>query len=120
PFIGFLPTLGLALVLVVGGTQAVHGHITVGEFVAFYGYVQLVSGPVRMLGIALGMAQRAVASGARVFEVLDRQPQMTVPDDARDLPPGDGHVGLPDVSFEDEGAKEPVLSAIDLDVAAGR
>src|SRR6266480_1691071 len=120
PFIGFLPTLGLALVLVVGGTQAVHGHITVGEFVAFYGYVQLVSGPVRMLGIALGMAQRAVASGARVFEVLDRQPQMTVPDDARDLPPGDGHVELRDVSFEYEGTKEPVLSAIDLDVPAGR
>src|SRR6059058_1525804 len=120
PFIGFLPTLGLALVLVVGGTQAVHGHITVGEFVAFYGYVQLLSGPVRMLGIALGMAQRAVASGARVFEVLDRQPQMTVPDDARDLPPGDGHVELRDVSFEYEGTKEPVLSAIDLDVPAGR
>src|SRR5204863_7169716 len=118
--IGFLPNLGLALVLIVGGTQAVHGEITLGEFVAFYGYVQLLSGPVRMLGIALGMAQRAVASGARVFEVLDRQPQMTVPDDARDLPPGDGHVELRDVSFEYEGTKEPVLSAIDLDVPAGR
>src|SRR5438874_2559339 len=35
PFIAFLPNLGLALVLIVGGTQAVHGHITVGEFVAF-------------------------------------------------------------------------------------
>src|SRR2546423_610057 len=120
PFIGFLPTLGLALVLVVGGIQAVHGHLTVGEFVAFYGYVQLLSGPVRMLGIALGMAQRAVASGARVFEVLDRPPQMTVPDDAGDLTPGDGHVELRDVSFEYEGTKETVLSAIDLDVPAGR
>src|SRR5438874_2321675 len=85
PFIAFLPNLGLALVLIVGGTQAVHGDITIGEFVAFYGYVQLLSGPVRMLGIALGMAQRAVASGARVFEVLDRQPRMTVLDDATDL-----------------------------------
>jgi ABC-type multidrug transport system fused ATPase/permease subunit len=120
PFIAFLPNLGLALVLVVGGTQAVHGHITVGEFVAFYGYVQLLSGPVRMLGIALGMAQRAVASGARVFEVLDRPPGMTVPDDARDLPPGDGHVELEGVSFAYEGSSEPVLRDIDLDVPAGR
>jgi ABC-type multidrug transport system fused ATPase/permease subunit len=120
PFIAFLPNLGLALVLIVGGTEAVHGNITVGEFVAFYGYVQLLASPVRMLGIALGMAQRAVASGARVFEVLDRQPQMTVPDDATDLPPGDGHVELRGVSFAYEGSAEPVLRDIDLDVPAGR
>ena len=120
PFIGFLPNLGLALVLIVGGTQAVHGEITLGEFVAFYGYVQLLSGPVRMLGIALGMAHRAVASGARVFEVLDRAPQMTVPEEAPDLPPGDGHVKLRGVSFAYEGTSEPVLRDVDLDVPAGR
>ena len=33
----------------------------------------MLTGPMRMLGIALGMAQRAVASGARVFEILDRR-----------------------------------------------
>jgi ABC-type multidrug transport system fused ATPase/permease subunit len=120
PFIAFLPNLGLALVLVVGGTQAVHGDLTIGEFVAFYGYVQLLAGPVRMLGIALGMAQRAVASGARVFEVLDREPHMTVPEGAPDLPAGDGHVELRGVSFAYEGTSEPVLRDIDLDVPAGR
>ena len=46
-----------------------------GDFVAFYGYVLMLTGPMRMLGIALGMAQRAVASGERVFELLDRQPE---------------------------------------------
>ena len=74
PLIGFLPQLGLAAILLVGGRQAINGTITVGEFVAFYGYVLLLTAPVRMLGMALGMAQRAVASGARVFEVLDREP----------------------------------------------
>jgi ATP-binding cassette subfamily B protein len=120
PFIGFLPNLGLAVVLLVGGRQAINGDITVGEFVAFYGYVQVLVGPVRMLGIALGMAQRAVASGARVFEVLDRQPEMTVPDDAPPLPAGDGHVELRDVSFTYVGAEDPVLHGLDLDVPAGR
>jgi ATP-binding cassette subfamily B protein len=120
PFIGFLPNLGLVVVLVVGGRQAIRGDITVGEFVAFYGYVQVLVGPVRMLGIALGMAQRAVASGARVFEVLDRQPDMTVPADAPPLPAGDGHVQLRDVSFTYVGAEDPVLSGLDLDVPAGR
>src|SRR4051794_21117690 len=120
PFIGFLPNLGLAVVLLVGGRQAVNGDITVGEFVAFYGYVQVLVGPVRMLGIALGMAQRAVASGARVFEVLDRQPDMTVPEDAPPMPAGAGHVELRAVTFTYVGAEDPVLRGMALDVPAGR
>jgi ABC-type multidrug transport system fused ATPase/permease subunit len=119
PFIGFLPQLGLAAVLLVGGRQAIHGSITVGEFVAFYGYVTLLSSPVRMLGVALGMSQRAVASGARVFEILDRAPRMTSPPGAPPLPAGDGHVELRGVSFGYETG-EPVLADLDLDVEAGR
>jgi ATP-binding cassette subfamily B protein len=119
PFIGFLPNLGLAAVLLVGGRQAVRGTITVGEFVAFYGYVTLLASPVRMLGIALGMAQRAVASGARVFEILDREPRMTSVPGAPPLPAGDGHVQLRGLSFAYETG-EQVLREIDLDVAAGR
>ena len=59
-----------------GGRQAINGTITVGEFIAFYGYVLMLTGPMRWLGMALGMAQRAVASGARVFELLDASPQL--------------------------------------------
>jgi ABC-type multidrug transport system fused ATPase/permease subunit len=119
PFIGFLPQLGLAAVLFVGGRQAIRGEITIGEFVAFYGYVLLLTSPMRMLGIALGMAQRAVASGQRVFELLDREPRLTVAPGAPALPAGDGHVELRDVCFEYEGT-EPVLRGVDLDVEAGR
>src|SRR5919197_2069882 len=119
PFIGLLPQLGLAALLLVGGRQAINGSITVGEFVAFYGYVQMLIGPVRMLGIALGMAQRAVASGARVFEILDRAPRMTSPPDAPPLPEGGGHVELRGVTLAYDGG-EPVLRHVDLDVEAGR
>jgi ABC-type multidrug transport system fused ATPase/permease subunit len=120
PFIGFLPQLGLALVLLVGGRQAINGHITVGEFVAFIGYVTRLASPVRMLGIALGMSQRAVASGARVFEILDRDPRMTSPPDARPLPEGGGHVELRGVSFTYEEGGTQVLDGVNLDVPAGR
>jgi len=119
PFIGFLPQLGLAAVLLLGGRQAIEGTITVGEFVAFYGYVVMLAGPMRMLGVSLGMAQRAVASGARVFEILDRKPEMTSPDGAPALPEGGGRVELRNVTFAYDGA-EPVLRAVDLDVEAGR
>ena len=119
PFIDFLPQLGLAAVLLVGGRQAINGTISVGEFVAFYGYVLLLTSPMRMLGIALGMAQRAVASGARVFELLDRRPRVTAPPDAPALPPGAGRVELRGVDFAYDGG-EPVLRGIDLDVEPGR
>jgi ABC-type multidrug transport system fused ATPase/permease subunit len=120
PFIGFLPQMGLAIVLLVGGRQAIHGEITVGEFVAFIGYVTRLTGPVRMLGIALGMSQRAVASGARVFQILDRKPRMTSPPDAQPLPAGDGHVELRGVTFAYAEGDEPVLDGVSLDVPAGR
>ena len=119
PFIGFLPQLGLAALLLVGGRQAINGSITLGEFVAFYGYVVMLTSPMRMLGIALGMAQRAVASGARVFEILDRAPRMTAPGRARRrCRTAAGAVRFDDVTFAYEGA-EPVLREVSLEVEAG-
>jgi ATP-binding cassette subfamily B protein len=119
PLLGFLPQLGLAALLFVGGRQAIDGSLEIGEFVAFYGWVVLLTSPMRMLGMALGMAQRAVASGARVFELLDRAPRLTSAPDAPSLPPGGGRVELRDVSFAYDGG-EPVLRGVDLEVDAGR
>jgi ATP-binding cassette subfamily B protein len=65
------------------------------------------------------MAQRAVASGARVFELLDREPRLTAPADPTPLPAGGGRVELRDVTFGYDGAG-PVLRGVDLDVEAGR
>jgi ATP-binding cassette subfamily B protein len=120
PFIGFLPQLGLAAILLVGGRQAIEGTITLGEFVAFYGYVVMLTSPMRTLGVSLGMAQRAVASGARVFEILDRPPRLTAPPGAPALPAGRGRVELRGVSFTPEGATTPVLRDVNLEVEAGR
>ncbi|HEY1359696.1 MAG TPA: ABC transporter ATP-binding protein [Thermoleophilaceae bacterium] len=119
PLIGFLPQLGLAGLLFVGGHQAIDGTISVGDFVAFYGYVLMLTSPMRTLGVALGMAQRAVASGARVFEILDREPELVAAPDAAALPQGGGHVELRDVTFAYDGG-EPVLRDVNLDVAPGR
>ena len=119
PFIGFLPQLGLAALLLVGGQQVIDERITVGEFIAFYGYVLMLTGPMRWLGMALGMAQRAVASGARVFELLDREPRLVAAPDAKPLPPGGGRVEIRNATFGYDG-EEPVLRDVSLDVEAGR
>jgi ABC-type multidrug transport system fused ATPase/permease subunit len=119
PFIAFLPQLGLAALIFVGGKQVIDNQLSEGDFVAFYGYVLMLTSPMRMLGIALGMAQRAVASGQRVFELLDREPRLTSAPGAPGLPPGGGRVELRDVAFAYEGGGL-VLSDIDLTVEAGR
>jgi ABC-type multidrug transport system fused ATPase/permease subunit len=119
PFIGFLPQLGLAALLFVGGKQVIDGQLSEGDFVAFYGYVLLLTGPMRMLGMALGMAQRAVASGERVFQLLDRAPRLTAVPDAPPLPAGGGRVELRDVTFAYDG-HEPVLRGVDLEVEPGQ
>jgi ABC-type multidrug transport system fused ATPase/permease subunit len=142
PAIGFLPQLGLAAVLLIGGNRVIHGHLTLGQFTQFYLYLNLLIGPMRSLGVTLGLAQRATASGARIFQVLDREPRIVAPADAPPLPPGSGHVELRDVtlrydeaddfgavhagprgiSLDGDRAARPareVLSHVSLDVPAG-
>ena len=119
PMIAFLPNLGLAVVLLVGGRQVINGTLTLGDFTAFYTYLVMLIGPMRMLGTALGMSQRAIASGNRLFEILDREPEIESPPEAPDLPPGEGHVVLRDVSLS-YGAGDPALEDVSLEVEAGR
>jgi ABC-type multidrug transport system fused ATPase/permease subunit len=118
PFIGFLPNLGLAIILLVGGRQVVDGSLTLGDFTAFYAYLLMLIAPMRQLGIALGLAQRATASGARLFEILDREPRLVAPSAAPPLPPGRGRVELRDVTFA-YGQAAPSLRDVSLVVEAG-
>jgi ATP-binding cassette subfamily B protein len=117
PFIGFLPNLGLAVILLVGGRQVVNGSLTLGDFTAFYAYLLMLIGPMRQLGIALGLAQRATASGGRIFELLDREPRLVAPEGAPPLPEGAGRVEMRDVSFAYNGT--PAIRDVDLVVEAG-
>lgn len=120
PLISFVPNLGLAAILLVGGRQVMDGSITVGAFTAFYAYLLMLISPMRTLGYMLGAAQRATASGARIFEVLDRAPAMEVPANAPPLPAGPGALRFDDVSLTFEGSPRPALRHIDLDLKAGR
>jgi ABC-type multidrug transport system fused ATPase/permease subunit len=139
PVIGFLPQLGLAAVLLLGGEAVVHAHLALGQFTAFYLYVNMLITPMRSLGVTLNLAQRATASGARIFQLLDREPHLTDVPGAPPLPAGYGHVQLRDVTLRYEDPHDElgasalsetapaapqsgraVLREIDLDVPAGR
>ena len=119
PFIGFLPQIGLALLLLLGGRAVISGRLSLGEFTAFYTYLLALLGPMRTLGMLLGMSQRATASGARIFELLDREPLIVAAPDAGPLPPGAGRVELRGASLTYEDAGEPALDDVTLTVEAG-
>jgi ABC-type multidrug transport system fused ATPase/permease subunit len=119
PLIGFLPQVGLAAILFFGGRQVINGSLTIGGFTAFYTYLLMLLSPMRTLGISLGMAQRATASGARVFQILDRAPLIIDAPGAQPLPEGSGRVELRDVTVHYDGASTPALEDASLVVEAG-
>jgi ABC-type multidrug transport system fused ATPase/permease subunit len=120
PMISFLPNLGLAAILLVGGREVINHSLTVGQFTAFYAYLLMLISPMRTLGYMLSAAQRATASGARIFQILDREPEITSPPDAPELPAGPGRVSLHDVGLTFEGSPRAALHDVDLEIPAGR
>ena len=71
PVLGFLPLLGQAAVLFVGGHMVANGSLSLAEFVSFNLYLAMLIFPLRMLGMWIGEGQRATASGERIFQVID-------------------------------------------------
>ena len=119
PFISWLPLLAQGAVLLVGARMVTSGELTVGGFVAFNLYLGMLVMPLRSLGMWIGQAQRATASGERIFQVMDEPEEIAERPGAVELPPGDGDLRFEDVRFE-YLAGRPVLDGVTLDVPAGR
>ena len=118
PIVEVLNAAGLALVVYFGGSMALDGEIEVGVVVAFALYVQRFFDPLYGLIIHYADLQRAMASGVRVFELLDVQPEIEDRPDATELPDIRGEVRYERVRFSYAPGVD-VLSDIDLHVAAG-
>jgi ABC-type multidrug transport system fused ATPase/permease subunit len=118
PLLSFLPLLAQGTVLLVGGRMVVHGSLPLHDFIFFNVLVLMLVMPLRMLGMWIGQAQRATASGERIFEVMDEPEDVADRPDARELPAGPGHLRYRDVRFEYAPGR-PVLEGIDLELSAG-
>jgi ATP-binding cassette subfamily B protein len=125
PALELLPNIGLILVLAYGGHQVLDGALTLGSLVAFNVYVVMLIWPLRMLGMILAQAQRAVASSQRVHEVLSAEPEVVdvphstkLPRTTEDRPAGE--LRFESVTFGyPAGPDRPVLERLDLWVRAG-
>jgi ATP-binding cassette subfamily B protein len=119
PLLSFVPLIAQAAVLLVGGWMVVRNSLTVGDFFRFNIFVTMLIMPLRMLGMWIGQAQRATASGERIFQVLDEPEEVTDRPEAVELPAGPGHVRFEAVSFGYD-PERLVLEEIDLEIAPGR
>ena len=118
PSVDLVNALGLALVVFFGGTLVLRGSIEAGVLVAFALYIGRFFDPVRNLTMQYGELQRAMASGTRIFQLLDTKPQVTERSGAAELPPIRGEVRFEGVGFH-YTPDTPVLEDIDLHVGSG-
>jgi ATP-binding cassette subfamily B protein len=118
PVIQNVPRLGVAVVLLYGGSLAIDGQITIGALVAFAGYVALMQQPFRLLGLILVLGQRASASSTRVLEVLDSVPEIADRPGAVTLDEPVGEVVFESVRFG-YGDGQDVLDRFDLRLHPG-
>ena len=119
PSVEFLSAFGLALVIVFGGSLVLDNAIEVGVLVAFALWIQRFFEPVLNLTMQYGSLQRAMASGARIFELMDVEPEIADGPGSRNVEMVSGDVRFEAVGFhylEDE----PVLQDVDLHVPAGQ
>lgn len=118
PLMELLPTLGLVIVLWVGGREVLAGRLTVGELVAFNFYILQLIFPLRLTAFLVAQASRASASSARVHDVLATEAEVRDRPGARPLPAGPGEVRFEAVCFG-YGPGATVLDGFDLTIAGG-
>jgi len=118
PLLSFLPLLAQGAVLLVGGRMVVHGSLPVRDFIFVNLVVLMLVMPLRMLGMWIGQAQRATASGERIFEILDEPEDVANKPGAIELPHGPGRVAYRNVRFEYSTGR-PVLDGIELELEPG-
>jgi ATP-binding cassette subfamily B protein len=114
--------LGSMLVLWLGSRDVIRGQITLGEFVAFNGYLVMLAWPMIAFGWVTNMLQRGLASWGRMLEVLEHVPAIS---DATATPAGaaaplDGAIEVRHLTFTYPGADRPVLSDVSLRIEPGQ
>ncbi|GAM10848.1 putative multidrug resistance ABC transporter ATP-binding/permease protein YheI [Geobacter sp. OR-1] len=117
PVMAATGALGTLIVLLVGGGKVVSGVLTLGDFVAFNGYLAMLIWPTIMLGWILNLSQRGAASMERLNWILAAVPRVSEPAEPAAVAKLQGEIELCNLVFA-YGA-ETVLRGISLKIARG-
>jgi len=115
-------TIGISglISLWIGGRAVIEGSMTLGDFVAFNGYLMQLSWPMMGVGYIINLSQRGLVAVSRIDEILSAEP--VIRDRAGAVDPGtlEGGIEFRDVSFTYPAAASPSLIGIDLRVNPGQ
>ena len=125
PILAMIGALGIAAVMWAAGWQVVHHVMTLGALTSFIIALLLLYAPVKNIGRINGIIQPALAAASRVFEILDRKPEIVDKPDAKVLEPGNHHIRFENVFFHypapsPDKAPQMVLQDINLDIPPGK
>jgi subfamily B ATP-binding cassette protein MsbA len=118
PLMEFLGGVGIALVVLYGGSQVLAGESTPGTFFSFIATLIMIYEPMKKVSSVNNSLQQGIAAAERVFEILDVQPDVAEKTNAAVLPPVRNAIEFNDVRFRYDAQTE-VLKGINLKVEVG-
>jgi|TARA_Y100000031_G_scaffold132384_1_gene153436 ATP-binding cassette subfamily B protein len=118
PTVDTLTGGAMAIVIIIGGNLVLDKSLDLGVMVAFLFYIQRFFDPIRSLTMQYSVMQRAMASGQRIFEVLDVSVEVEDKPGAEDLAGADGSVDFKNVTFGYVSG-QPVLKNINFRIDPG-
>src|SRR5437870_400256 len=121
PLMDIFGAIAIALLLLLGREQIVHGGMTTGDFFVFIVAVFRLYDPVRKFALFYNNFQQAIGASSEIFKFMDVQDEVREKPGAPALPPFSKKISIENVSFcyESEGVQREVLRKINLDVKAG-
>ncbi|HTG01246.1 MAG TPA: lipid A export permease/ATP-binding protein MsbA [Nitrospirota bacterium] len=117
PIMETISTLGIAIVILIGGYWIIGGRLSVGEFFSFMAALYFLYRPIKELNGVNNLIQDGIAAAQRIFGVLDTPPEIRDRDNAPAIRPDFKEIELRDVSFRYD--ETPVLKGISLRIRSG-
>ena len=119
PLLDVIIGLSSLVTLVYGGYLALIGEITLGRFVAFNQYINMLVWPMLACGDAINMFSQGAASIRRIQDVFDEKPEIQDTEETQDVDKLQGNITFSHLTFIHRGHSEPTLKDINLEVPAG-
>ena len=119
PLLDVLIGLSSLLTLIYGGYLALLGDITLGRFVAFNQYINMLVWPMLACGDSVNMFSQGAASIRRIQDIFESQPEIHDSEQTKAVDEISGEITFHHLTFIHRGHSEPTLSDITLHVPAG-
>lgn len=120
PIIDLLIGLSSALTLIYGGHLVIEGEITLGMFVAFCEYINMLVWPMIAAGDCASLFSQASASVKRVSKLMEEKPEVVDDKDALPIEKLEGHIRFNNLSFSYLPELPKVLNGVDVDIPKGK